>query len=679
MNSKRNLLVAFLVMLLAPALWAGFAGTDVYLPSVGSGSGAQGSHWFTSVWIFNPGVNPANATLYFLARGSSNASAPSASIVIQPGETIRIPDLMGDIFGTSSAFGALRVSSNEKILVASRIFSLPQGSGEERSTGQFFSGIPSSFSIGPGESTKVLGAMQNTPLDTGPFRYNFGFVETTGHAAVVRVTAFNGFDPTSPLGSKDYSLGPYGAIQKSLSDVIPSPNGDNIVLKIEVLSGPGQILAFGSQITNDSNDPSTFEMQFADSLLGGGSSGGGLTAVAHDGTLTGDGTAGSPLGVADGAITTAKLSASGSSAGQVLTSTGTGVAWQTPSGGGGGSFALPYAGSTASDGDAFRVSNTGNGRGIVGESSNHDGVTGKTAASTRSGVYGASSTQWGYGVFGRNQENTATGFLGGTDDAFNGGVNVAVGAFGRADGSAGQIGVLGISQGGTGVAGKELNSGCNGILGGEGYGVMGVAEPWGGSNPYAVWGVDNTGGVGFAGSFSGDVGISGSLLVQGSKNFRIDHPLDPAGAYLDHAAIESDEVLNQYTGNVVLDENGRAVVSLPAWFEAINTDFRYQLTAIGAAAPNLHVSREVEDGRFEIAGGSPGLKVSWQITARRNDPYLRAHPFTAEHPKPERERGFFLFPEGYGQPAEKNIEWARHPEAMRRLKEQRLRDARARE
>ena len=40
---------------------------------------------------------------------------------------------------------------------------------------------------------------------------------------------------------------------------------------------------------------------------------------------------------------------------------------------------------------------------------------------------------------------------------------------------------------------------------------------------------------------------------------------------------------NIYYGVAVLDEAGEAIVTLPDWFEALNGDFRYQLTPMGAA------------------------------------------------------------------------------------------------
>ncbi|NWG01106.1 MAG: hypothetical protein HXY19_09205, partial [Thermoanaerobaculaceae bacterium] len=46
--------------LVAASVLAGFTGTDVYLPSVGSAMGV--SPWYTTVWVYNPGTAPANVT-----------------------------------------------------------------------------------------------------------------------------------------------------------------------------------------------------------------------------------------------------------------------------------------------------------------------------------------------------------------------------------------------------------------------------------------------------------------------------------------------------------------------------------------------------------------------------------------------------------------------------------------
>jgi len=149
--------------------------------------------------------------------------------------------------------------------------------------------------------------------------------------------------------------------------------------------------------------------------------------------------------------------------------------------------------------------------------------------------------------------------------------------------------------------------------------------------------------------FGGNLTLNGTLTAA-AKNFRIDHPLDPKNKYLSHTSVESSEMMNIYTGNAMLDYGGEAVVSLPKWFESLNADFRYQLTAIGAAAPNLHIAQEIANHQFSIAGGAPGMKVSWQVTGVRHDAYAKAHPLVVEVKKSEKERGHYLNPDAYGAP-----------------------------
>jgi hypothetical protein len=176
-------------------------------------------------------------------------------------------------------------------------------------------------------------------------------------------------------------------------------------------------------------------------------------------------------------------------------------------------------------------------------------------------------------------------------------------------------------------------------------------------------------GTGYAGNFNGDINVTGSIFA-GTKDFKIDHPLDPANKYLVHTSIESSEVKNLYDGVVVLDRSGEAIVVLPDWFESLNRDFRYQLTCIGGSA-QVYVAEEIANHRFKIAGGGPGMRVSWQVTGNRQDPFIKAHPMQVEQAKPEIERGFYIHPELYGQPEEMSIQWARRPDQMRQMKEQR--------
>lgn len=128
-------------------------------------------------------------------------------------------------------------------------------------------------------------------------------------------------------------------------------------------------------------------------------------------------------------------------------------------------------------------------------------------------------------------------------------------------------------------------------------------------------------------------------LIKSAGSFRIDHPLDPANKYLSHSFVESPDMMNVYNGNVLLDISGEAWIELPAYFEALNREFRYQLTAIGAPGPNLYVADEIAGNQFRIAGGTSGMKVSWQVTGIRKDPYAERNPVIVEQDKPEAQRG----------------------------------------
>lgn len=145
------------------------------------------------------------------------------------------------------------------------------------------------------------------------------------------------------------------------------------------------------------------------------------------------------------------------------------------------------------------------------------------------------------------------------------------------------------------------------------------------------------------GNATNNLVVTGNLTVNGAKNFKIDHPQDPENRYLVHSCIESPDMMNVYNGVVRLDRKGKATVELPGYFEALNKDFRYQLTCVGGYAP-VYVSREVRKNTFEIAGGKPGLKVSWQVTGVRQDEYANDNRVVPEVEKPDSEKGTRIYP-----------------------------------
>jgi len=431
----------------------------------------------------------------------------------------------------------------------------------------------------------------------------------------------------------------------------------------------------------------------------------GLNSIFHDGTLTGNGSSGSPLGISSGGVGTPQLANGAVTSAKLAPLTAV------------RSLNGLFDNITLSGGSNITVNTLNNILTISAANS----LTGVAHDTTLTGD-GSTGTPLGVGVplnlvgavdrgngnaaviRGLNTANAGTGMIG------EGGIGVGSGDFGSGSGGIGVVGTGGMgaaSTGGAGVlaeGGSCISSNCqsggeglqsfggdgrsdggSGVLaeggrGNSGNGGRGVFAAGGtGSGPGTRGGTGliaeggsgvNGGTNGLAGEFSGDVSINGNLSVTGTKNFRIDHPLDPENKYLYHAAVESSEVLNIYTGNVTTDGRGEAAVQLPEWFEAINRDFRYQLTVIGSFAQAI-VSEEIKGNRFIIRTSAPEVKVSWLVTAIRSDPGIIKHPFNAEEEKSRGERGYYLSPDAYGQPEARSIEWARNSQVMRRIKDRR--------
>ncbi len=355
-----------------------------------------------------------------------------------------------------------------------------------------------------------------------------------------------------------------------------------------------------------------------------------------------------------------------------------------------GPISATTASTTAPAVTATDASGSGSNSGVYGTSANGSGVYGTSANGL--GVYGASAE--GYGVQGISTNGIGTYASGGGYGVYGTSAN-GLGVYG---GSGSGVGLYGISNSSYGVYGASnesdavLGEGVNGVVGRAttGYGVYGSS-----SDGDGVYGIGPTFGVegqssstsgsgggfsnsttgdalftyngsgGYAAFFEGNVDVDGNLSKAGGS-FKIDHPLDPANKYLYHSFVESPDMKNIYDGVATLNANGQATIEMPDWFGVLNRDFRYQLTCIGGFAP-VYIAEELADNQFKIGGGRAGMRVSWQITGIRQDAWATAHRIPVEKEKEAKLKGFYLHPELYGAPAEKQIQWARHPEMMKKL------------
>jgi hypothetical protein len=124
--------------------------------------------------------------------------------------------------------------------------------------------------------------------------------------------------------------------------------------------------------------------------------------------------------------------------------------------------------------------------------------------------------------------------------------------------------------------------------------------------------------------------------------------------------VESPDMMNVYNGNVITDGGGSVSITLPDWMQALNRDFRYQLTTIGQPA-HAWIAVEIVNNQFVIRTDKPNVKVSWQVTGIRQDAWANAHRIPLEVDKPPADQAHYIHPELFGHPDEPSITQLHHP------------------
>jgi len=333
----------------------------------------------------------------------------------------------------------------------------------------------------------------------------------------------------------------------------------------------------------------------------------------------------------------------------------------------GGEFVVGNSGLSSAYGVYARAVGSGVRYGVyaISESSTGRGINGVAAAGTgiNYGVAGRSHSTTGYGVFGEAIATSGQNFgVYGETESTNG-----TGVFGIANATTGEN--YGVRAQAASTAGIGVYSQATASTGTTFAGIFQAASTTG--RGVFAWASATSGGTyGLFGQSDSPTGYG--VFASGAsggtiKTFRIDHPDAPAEKYLLHYSTESPEVLNAYSGTAVLDSAGEAEVELPRYFAKINKDPRYTLTAVGAPMPMLHVAQKISDESlaigaslepdqaaplctFRIAGGAPGMEVSWRIEAVRNDRWVQRHGAPVEIEKQGVEQGTYQHPDLYNKP-----------------------------
>ena len=572
-----RLAVVFALSVSAARVEAGFAGSDVFVPATARAAGIGSSQYYSTLWITNLGSAPASVRVQFLRQGQPNPAPTTRTEVIAAGATKRIDDVV--TYLGESGGGALRLQADQEVFVSSRTYDQPPGTQLKDIKALFFSGIPAGFAIGTGETSRLQG-VTNGALEN--FRYNFGLVETAGQAVTVRVTVQD--QSGASLGVQQYSLGAWEARQvNAFTGFSPAISTTNALILVEVLSGAGRVIAYGTQVAGTadvagSNDSAGFEMSFKDSLLSAGVSS--LNGVT--GAVT----------IASGANTTV------SQAGSTITISSVG-------GGSGGLTAVAHDGSLVGSGTSS--SKLGVAAPLNLTALGSDAILGTSAGGSYAGVSGSAEDKNGFGVHGHSGSNNTDGYLAGNGYGVYGVANDAIGVLGHAQTGTGVAGsshsgdgVFGTSSTGYGIeaqsqTGVAISAGSNSNNGVEGYtSGINAAGAKGGNN--------HAGTAGYLGGPGYGVFSHGAFLGDGAKFFVEPHPTDPTKE-IRYVCLEGPEAGTYFrgTGRIV---GGSAVIPVPEDFRIVTSDtgLTVQVTPNGDLAVLACVSKDLN--RIVVKGSA---------------------------------------------------------------------------
>ena len=224
-------------------------GATASLPSSARAQGLNGAFYTTDVTASNLGSSATNLTFKFLGNNKDGTAGEEKTYAIAAGKTQTFTDILGSIFGRTSDYGAINISSPSYAVAVLSQTSTP-GFG-----GTFGQSVPVTVAtalIQKGTPQSIVGVREDAA-----FRTNLILSNATSASLDVDISlvAENG----STLGTKRYTLPPLGMTQvtKVVRNLGVSANVKGARLVLSTPTDGGAFSAYASAIDNVTNDPRT--------------------------------------------------------------------------------------------------------------------------------------------------------------------------------------------------------------------------------------------------------------------------------------------------------------------------------------------------------------------------------------------------------------------------------------
>jgi uncharacterized repeat protein (TIGR01451 family) len=223
--------------------------TVAFLPSSARAPGAGGAFYTTDLTVANTGTTPTTIAVKFLGNNADGRGGPEKSFAIGAGASTTFSDVLGSVFGLTTDYGAIRITSPSDSVRAAAQTSTP-GFG-----GTFGQNVPAAMPadlITGGTPRSILAVREDAS-----FRTNLILANATEAALDVDVQLISA--DGAVLASKPYPLASLGMTQvtRVVRDMGIAANLSGARLVISTPTTSGAFAAYASAVDNVTNDPRT--------------------------------------------------------------------------------------------------------------------------------------------------------------------------------------------------------------------------------------------------------------------------------------------------------------------------------------------------------------------------------------------------------------------------------------
>ena len=219
------------------------------LPSSARAEGLNGAFYTTDVTVANVGTSNASFTLKFLGNNGDGTSGQEKTFALASGRTQTFNDVLGSVFGRTSDFGAISISSTSLGLAVLGQTSTPGFGG---TFGQSVPVVPLTTLIQKSAPQSIVAVREDSAFRTNLILSN---ATSTSIDVDLNLVGENG----AGLGSKRVTLPPLGMTQltRVVRDLGVSADVTGGRLVLSTPTDGGAFSAYASVIDNLTNDPRT--------------------------------------------------------------------------------------------------------------------------------------------------------------------------------------------------------------------------------------------------------------------------------------------------------------------------------------------------------------------------------------------------------------------------------------